>query len=147
MSTTDEYSDSSFDNYISKVVDTGIIDYIEQKSILQSKLRELEAKIHTSQQVRVAHDDQDSRVPPDVTDDKKEASQGLPEGPDEKKMAESIKQIEHTLLRIEASILQLQITVKAIQIKQKEKKAVSDSNNNNNNNNNNNKGRVSDTHL
>ena len=146
MATTDEYSDSSFDSYIVKVVDTGIIDYIEQKSILQSKLRELEAKIPMLQQGRVAHNVQGLRDAVNIIECKKEASQAPSEGLGGKKtVGESIKQIKHALLRIEASILQLQITVKSIEIKQKEKLVSNVSNNNNNNNNN--KDGVSDIHL
>lgn len=126
MSTTDEYSDSSFDNYISKVVESGVMDYLEQKSILQLKLRELEEKqvAHASQgKDRVAHDSQGTGDIVGATEDTKEVAQALGGGlvSQKKTVEDSIKQIDHTLLRIEASILQLQINVKNIQIKQKDK--------------------------
>ena len=54
MPPTDEYSDNSFDNFIRDAINDGTIDYLEEKSILQMKLKELEENSPASPKRRVA---------------------------------------------------------------------------------------------
>ena len=116
MSSTSEYDDSSFENRMSKAIDDGTLDYLEEKSILQSKLQEIEERNRTSKQVRVAHASQVAHMSQVAQDDgrtRKDENRRL------KNIEESIKQIERTVLRMEASLAHIEVSIKDLQVKRK----------------------------
>ena len=120
-----EYTDSSFDDYISKAINDGVLDYVEKKAILEMKLQEMKADKLTALSSRVAQVEKvsdNNGEPPECVE---RPSRVLPKAFQAqftktlRNMEVSLKEIEIVLVRIEDSITQLK---NAARIEKEQKK-------------------------